>query len=93
MNLTIVLIVYGLAAAVFVVLRQNKLAFPNLVGSLMPPKSATPSPWQMNRATLIQTLEENNIVFKHEWTVPELRAAPFWKPIRMPWRRITVWRA
>ena len=74
MSLTIVLIVYGLAAAVFVVPRQNKLAYPKLVSSLMPPKSATPSPWQMNRATLIQTLEENNIAFKNEWTVPELRA-------------------
>ena len=40
----------------------------------MPPKSATPSPWQMNRATLIQTLEERDITYKPEWTVPELRA-------------------
>lgn len=64
----------GLAAAVFVEIRRSKTALPLTVRQQMPPKSATPSPWQMNRATLIQTLEERGITYKPEWTVPELRA-------------------
>lgn len=64
----------GSAAAVFVEIRRSKPLLSPTVELPMPPKSATPSPWQMNRATLIQTSEEKGITYKPEWTVPELRA-------------------
>lgn len=66
-----VLNVYGLAVAVFIDLVITEL---RLEAIRMPPSSTTTlSPWKMRKEDLILALEELDVPYRREWSVPELR--------------------